>query len=93
MKKGIPLVSNSGLRERILLSQQMRSPIFQIGVLYAGSNDYCTDHHTSHSDAISIGFRCFPRYQPKESKKRIAQKSEYPTLSTTSHQQVKFIFT
>ena len=56
MKKGIPLVSKSGLRERILLLQQMKSPIFQIGVLYTGSNDFSTDHHTSHLDAIAIGF-------------------------------------
>jgi hypothetical protein len=46
----------SGLREHILLSQQMKSPIFQIGVLYTGSNDFSTDHHTSHLDAIAIGW-------------------------------------
>ena len=56
MTEGIPLVSKSGLRELILLSQQMRSPIFQIAVLYTCSNDFSTDHHTSHSDAIAISF-------------------------------------
>lgn len=44
------LISKSGLRELILLSQQMRSPIFQIGVLNTCSNDFSTDHCTSHPD-------------------------------------------
>ena len=54
VKKGIPLISKSGLREHILLFQQMRSPIFQIGAFYLGSNDFSTDYHTSNSDAFSL---------------------------------------
>ena len=52
VKKGIPLISESGLREHILLFQQIRSPIFQIEVFYLGSNDFSTDYHTS--DAFSL---------------------------------------
>ena len=66
MTEGMPLVSKSGLREPIILSQQMRSPIFQIGVLNTYSNDLPTDYCTSHPDAIAISFWCFPRNQPKE---------------------------
>jgi len=54
MKNGIPLISKLGFREQILLLQQIRSPIFQIWVIYLGSNDFSTDNHTAHPDAISF---------------------------------------
>ena len=81
MTEGIPLVSKSGLRELILLLQQMRSPIFQIGVLYTCSNDSSTDQYTSNSNAIAISFWCFPRYQPNELKSRTALRSHYQQLT------------
>ena len=56
MTERIPLVSKSSLGELILLSLQMRSPIFQIGFLCTCSNDFSTDHHISHSEAIAISF-------------------------------------
>lgn len=60
-ERGIPLSYNSVLREGILLSQQMRPPIFPIEVSYTGSNDFSPGHHTARSDAIGISFWCFPR--------------------------------
>ena len=90
MTEGIPLVSKSGLGELILLLQQMRLPLFQIGVLYTCSNDFCTDHHTSHSDVIAISFWYFPRYQPNKMKS--SGTKEWVSASDISLRQVKFIF-
>ena len=65
MTEGMPLVSKSGLREPIILSQQMRSPIFQIGVLNTCSNDFSTDHCTSHVDKLPLDFDVFQDTSPK----------------------------
>ena len=63
--EGIPLVSKSGLSELILLLQQMRSPTFQIGILNRCSNDFSTDHCTSHPDELPLVFDVFQDTSPK----------------------------
>ena len=65
MTEGMPLVSKSGLREPIILLQQMRSPIFQIGVLNTCSNDFSTDHCTSRVDELPLAFDVFQDTSPK----------------------------
>ena len=64
MTEDIPLVSKSGLRELILLLQQMRQPIFQIGVLYTCSNDSSTDTTLQIQMQLPLAFDVFQDISP-----------------------------
>ena len=65
MTEGIPLVSKSGLRELILLLQQMRSPIFQIGVLYTCSNNPLLTNTLQIQMQLPLAFDVFQDISPR----------------------------
>lgn len=59
MTKPVPLAYNWVLRECILLSQQMRPPIFPIGVSYTGNTDFSSDTKLHILIILALAFDVF----------------------------------